>query len=181
MPKYENLGIFFDAKDKTPCLLSCITMKLLCDHMLGSLAKWLRIFGFDTLYPDATTNDDEVLDIAKTEKRLLISRDKELIIRGKKVKLQVLEIQTTDLNEQLAQVLTHIQVDCTQVLTRCTLCNTPLISVEKKAIITHVPPKVFETRDQFWHCSFCNKYYWMGTHYENMIEKINELTNKNKR
>ena len=149
--------------------------------MLGSLAKWLRIFGFDTLYPDATTNDDEVLDIAKTEKRLLISRDKELIIRGKKGKLQVLEIQTTDLNEQLAQVLTHIQIDCTQVLTRCTLCNTPLISVEKKAIITHVPPKIFETRDQFWHCSFCNKYYWMGTHYENMIGKINELTNKNKR
>ena len=37
--------------------------------MLGSLAKWLRIFGFDTLYPDMTTNDDEVLDIAKTEKR----------------------------------------------------------------------------------------------------------------
>ena len=64
-------------------------MKLLCDHMLGSLAKWLRIFGFDTLYPDATTNDDEVLHIAKAEKRLLISRDKELITRGKKVQLEV--------------------------------------------------------------------------------------------
>ena len=149
--------------------------------MLGSLAKWLRIFGFDTLYPDMTTNDDEVLDVAKAEKRLLISRDKELIIRGKKIKLEVLEIQVTDLDKQLAQVLTRISIDNTQVLTRCTLCNTQLISVEKKAIITHVPPKVFETRDQFWHCSFCNKYYWMGTHYENMIGKINELTNKNKR
>ncbi|MBE3121118.1 MAG: Mut7-C RNAse domain-containing protein [Thermoplasmata archaeon] len=155
-------------------------MKLLCDHMLGSLAKWLRIFGFDTLYPDATTDDDLILQLAKHEKRLLISRDKELIIRGKKVKLEVLEIQTTDLHEQLAQVLTHIQIDCTQVLTRCTLCNTPLLSVEKKAVKTHVPSKVFETRDQFWYCAVCNKYYWMGTHYENMIEKINELTNKNK-
>lgn len=148
--------------------------------MLGSLAKWLRIFGFDTLYPDATTDDDLILQLAKHEKRLLISRDKELIIRGKKVKLEVLEIQTTDLHEQLAQVLTHIQIDCTQVLTRCTLCNTPLLSVEKKAVKTHVPSKVFETRDQFWYCAVCNKYYWMGTHYENMIEKINELTNKNK-
>lgn len=113
--------------------------------MLGSLAKWLRIFGFDTLYPDATTDDDLILQLAKREKRLLISRDKELIIRGKKVKLEVLEIQTTDLHEQLAQVLTHIQIDCTQVLTRCTLCNTPLLSVEKKAVKTHVPSKVFET------------------------------------
>ena len=153
-------------------------MKLICDHMLGSLAKWLRIFGFDTLYPDMTTNDDEVLDIAKTEKRLLISRDKELIIRGKKMKLDVLEIQMTDLNQQLAQVLTRILIDSTQVLTRCTLCNTPLISVEKQATKTHVPPKVFETRDQFLYCCICNKYYWMGTHYDNMVEKINKLTNK---
>jgi uncharacterized protein with PIN domain len=154
-------------------------MKLICDHMLGSLAKWLRIFGFDTLYPDMTTNDDKVLDIAKAEKRLLISRDKELLIRGKKIKLEVLEIQTTDLDTQLVQVLTHIPIDYTQVLTRCTLCNTPLISVEKKATKVHVPPKVFESRDQFWYCVVCNKYYWMGTHYKNMIEKISKLTKKN--
>jgi uncharacterized protein with PIN domain len=146
--------------------------------MLGSLAKWLRIFGFDTLYPDMTTNDDVVLDIAKAEKRLLISRDKELLIRGKKLQLDVLEIQMTDLDQQLAQVLTRIPIDSTQVLTRCTLCNTLLISVEKQATKIHVPPKVFETRNQFWYCSICNKYYWMGTHYENMIEKINKLTNK---
>lgn len=153
-------------------------MKLICDHMLGSLAKWLRVFGFDTLYPDMTTNDDEVLDIAKTEERLLISRDKELLIRGKKLQLNVLEIQMTNLDQQLAQVLTRIRIDSTQFLTRCTLCNTPLISVEKQTTKTHVPPKVFETRDQFWYCSICNKYYWAGTHYENMIEKINKLTNK---
>jgi uncharacterized protein len=132
-------------------------MKLICDHMLGSLAKWLRIFGFDTLYPDMTTNDDEVLDIARTENRLLISRDKELLIRGNKIKLDVLEIQTTDLDKQLAQVLTRIPIDSTQVLTRCTICNSPLISVEKKATKTYVPPKVFETRDQFWYCPVCDK------------------------
>ncbi|VVB61752.1 Mut7-C RNAse domain protein [uncultured archaeon] len=154
-------------------------MKLICDHMLGSLAKWLRILGFDTLYPDMTTNDDQVLDIAKAQKRLLITRDKELLIRGKKIQLDVLGIQTTDLDKQLAQVLTRIPVDRIQVLTRCTLCNTPLISVEKKSTKTYVPPKVFESRDQFWYCSVCNKYYWMGTHYENMIEKINKLSNKN--
>ena len=147
--------------------------------MLGSLAKWLRIFGYDTLYPDMITDDDELLDIARVEKCLLISRDKELLIRGKKLLLDVLEIQTTNLDQQLVQVLTHMPIDHTQVLTRCTLCNAPLIIVEKKATKTHVPPKVFETRDQFWYCSICKKYYWMGTHYKNMVEKINKLTNKN--
>jgi hypothetical protein len=166
-------------KHKSSNPIQNIQMKLLCDHMLGSLAKWLRIFGFDTLYPDATTDDDLILQLAKREKRLLISRDKELIIRGKKVKLEVLEIQTTDLHDQLARVLTTIPIDAKKILTRCTICNTPLISVEKKDIKAHVPPKVFETRDVFWFCPVCIKYYWMGTHYENMIEKINELRKKN--
>jgi uncharacterized protein with PIN domain len=127
------------------------------------------------------TNDDKLLDIAKAEKRILITRDKELLIRGKKIQLDVLEIQTTNLDKQLAQVLTRIPIDRTYALTRCTLCNTPLVSVEKKTTKIHVPPKVFESRGQFWYCSVCNKYYWMGTHYENMIEKINKLTNKDNR
>lgn len=153
-------------------------MKLLCDHMLGSLAKWLRIFGLDTVYPDATTNDDDVLKIAKHDDRLLISRDKELICRGKKALVNVLEIQTTDLTEQLRQVLLKIKIDTEQVLTRCTLCNTPLVSVEKKAIKGFIPEKVFETRDDFWLCPVCHKYYWMGTHYEDMMKKIHELLPK---
>jgi len=27
-------------------------VKLLCDHMLGSLARWLRFMGYDTAYPE---------------------------------------------------------------------------------------------------------------------------------
>jgi uncharacterized protein len=150
-------------------------MKLLCDHMLGSLAKWLRIFGFDTVYPDATMNDDLVLQIAHQEKRLLISRDKELVIRAKKALVPVLEIHTTDLAEQLQQVLMKIPLDEKRILTRCTLCNTPLRSIEKKGIKDLIPEKVFQTRDVFWFCPTCSKYYWMGTHYENMREKINTL------
>lgn len=148
-------------------------MRLLCDHMLGSLAKWLRIFGFDTIYPDATTDDDSVLQIAQKEKRLLISRDKELIQRAKKAHIHVLEVQTTNLLEQVSKVLATLPIDKQKIFTRCTLCNTPLLSVEKKKIQGHIPEKVFKTRNDFWLCPVCHKYYWMGTHYENMMEKIN--------
>ena len=154
-------------------------MKFICDHMLGSLAKWLRIFGFDTVYPDMTTNDDIVLDIAKAEQRLLVTRDKELLIRGKKMQLDVLEMPMTTLDQQLELILTRVPLDSSRVLSRCTLCNTPLISVKKETMKPHVPPKVFETKDEFWFCSVCKKYYWMGTHYEKMMEKINTLSTKN--
>ena len=40
-------------------------MKFLCDQMLGTLAKWLRIYGFDTFYANSETGDDELLRIAK--------------------------------------------------------------------------------------------------------------------
>jgi uncharacterized protein len=153
-------------------------MKLLCDHMLGSLAKWLRIFGFDTFYPDSTTNDDFILQIATREKRLLISRDKELLIRAKKTLVPILEIQVTNLTEQLQQVLKEIPVDEEKILSRCTVCNTLLHSVEKETIKDKIPEKVFQTRNEFWVCPACSKYYWMGTHYENMREKINSLVQK---
>ena len=146
--------------------------------MLGSLAKWLRIFGFDTVYPDATMNDDRILQIAQREKRLLISRDKELLIRAKKTLVPVLKIHTTDLTEQLHQILQEIPIDEEKILTRCTLCNTSLHSIDKEVIKEKIPEKVFQTRNEFWVCPSCSKYYWMGTHYENMREKINTLVSK---
>ena len=66
-------------------------MKFLCDQMLGTLATWLRLFGFDTFYANAEMDDDELLKIAEKENRVLITRDKELIIRAKKKNIKVIE------------------------------------------------------------------------------------------
>lgn len=59
-------------------------MKFLCDKMLGTLAKWLRIYGFDTFYANSEIDDEGLMEIAKKEKRVLITRDKDLIIKAKK-------------------------------------------------------------------------------------------------
>ena len=47
-------------------------MKFLCDEMLGTLAKWLRIYGFDTFYANNEMNDDELIETAKKERLDLI-------------------------------------------------------------------------------------------------------------
>ena len=49
-------------------------MKFLCDQMLGTLARWFRLFGFDTFYANSEISDDEVLKIAETENRILITQ-----------------------------------------------------------------------------------------------------------
>jgi len=150
-------------------------MKILCDQMLGTLAKWLRIMGFDTFYANAETSDEDLLNIAKCENRTIFTRDKELIIRGKKKNLNVIAIETTDLDLQLNQALKHVNIDEKSILSRCTLCNTVLDTVEKNKVQGKVPSKVFENNEKFWFCSKCNKFYWMGSHYNEMINKIDKI------
>ena len=150
-------------------------MKILCDQMLGTLAKWLRILGFDTFYVNAEMSDEDLLNIAKGENRTIFTRDKELIIRGKKKNLNFIPIVTTDLDLQLNKVLKHVNIDEKSILSRCTLCNTVLDTVEKNKAQGKIPSKVFENNEKFWFCSKCNKFYWMGSHYNEMINKIDKI------
>ena len=150
-------------------------MKILCDQMLGTLAKWLRILGFDTFYVNAEMSDEDLLNIAKGENRTIFTRDKELIIRGKKKNQNFMAIETTDLDLQLNQVLKHVNIDEKSILSRCTLCNTVLDTVEKNKAQGKIPSKVFENNEKFWFCSKCNKFYWMGSHYNEMINKIDKI------
>ena len=144
-------------------------MKILCDQMLGTLAKWLRIFGFDTFFANSELTDKDLLNIAKSENRIIISRDKELIIRGKKENIAVISIETTDLDLQLNQVLKQLKIDKKSILSRCTLCNTELERVDKSIVKGKVPSKVFENNENYLFCLKCNKFYWMGSHYDEMI------------
>lgn len=150
-------------------------MKLLCDQMLGTLATWLRIFGYDAYFATQQTNDKELLRIAKSEQRTIISRDKDFLIQAKKELIPIIELQTTDLDEQLKTVLHKIPIEKTLLLSRCTLCNTPLQTIEKTKIKNQVPKKIYEQHDTFWYCATCSKVYWMGTHYTNMVQKFQNL------
>ncbi|MFH1101439.1 MAG: Mut7-C RNAse domain-containing protein [Methanobacteriota archaeon] len=153
-------------------------MKLLCDQMLGTLALWLRVLGYDTYFTNKEITDDELLQIALDEQRTLISRDKRLIQRARKQNIALIELSTTDLDEQLHLILPHLEIKEDKLFSRCTLCNTRLILIEKKKIRNMVPERVFEQQDTFWFCDQCKKPYWKGTHYENMVKKIEYITGK---
>jgi len=152
-------------------------MKFLCDQMLGSLARWLRLFGFDTFYANSEISDDEVLKIAENENRVLITRDKELIIRAKKKKIQLIEMKSFDFDEQLMQLVKEEDIDEKMILSRCSLCNNILVEIKKNDVKTKVPEKVYKNNDRFWFCSRCNKIYWMGSHYDKIQSKIKKIKN----
>jgi len=150
-------------------------MKFLCDQMLGTLAKWLRIYGFDTFFASSQIKDEDLVEIAKNENRTLITRDKELIYSAKRQNIKTIELKTTDLDEQIKQVLNGEVIDKSKFLSRCIICNNTIVTISKEKIKKKVPPRIFENNDEFWYCKKCDKIYWKGTHYDDMLKKIDNL------
>jgi uncharacterized protein with PIN domain len=146
-------------------------MKFLCDHMLGTLARWLRTLGFDT-YFSPPLDDVEILKIAWREGRILLTRDAKIAPFGN---VKILLIESTDLDEQLKQVLSAFDLEITDPMSRCSLCNTPIRDIDKAECEGKVPEGVFENQDEFWFCDQCEKYYWAGSHWDRIMKRVEEL------
>jgi uncharacterized protein with PIN domain len=143
--------------------------------MLGTLAKWMRIFGLDTFYASGEMDDSELVEICKNEKRALITRDKDLIIIARRENIKTIEIKSTDINVQIRMIISDIKIDSKKFLSRCILCNSKVIDIKKIEVKGKVPERVYKNNKKFWYCKNCDKIYWKGSHFENMIEKINEI------
>ena len=145
-------------------------IKFMVDAMLGTLARWLRVLGFDTVF-DTNLDDDEILELAIAEERVIISRDRELCAR----KSDSLFLETIDLDEQISKVLELHPADEKNLLTRCLDCNLLLYNVPVSDVEpANVPTEVIDRYEEFWHCEKCNKYYWQGSHYDNMRQKASQ-------
>jgi uncharacterized protein with PIN domain len=150
-------------------------MKYLCDQMLGTLAKWMRIYGLDTFYASNEMDDSELIEICKKEKRALITSDKDLIIRARRENLKTIVIKSIDINDQIRKIISDKEIDTKKLLSRCILCNSKVIDIKKTEVKEKVPERIYENNEKFWYCKNCNKIYWKGTHFKNMIKKINEI------
>jgi len=147
--------------------MSMRSRKFVVDRMLGKLARWLRILGYDTLYPDA--KDEELIEMGNREGRTLITRDKELALRCGNSIL----ITTFTIEDQLGEMLKNgLRIDEKEMFTRCTLCNSVLQEIDKNNVQGKIPQKSFENNEKFWYCKNCDKYYWKGKHWVDIKKKI---------
>lgn len=145
--------------------------------MLGTLAKWLRVYGFDTFFANSDLEDKDLIELAKKEERILVTRDKALAQVAKRENLKVFEVNSTDIDDQLSQVLNGISVsvDEKQFFSRCLLCNSPIHMIDKQKVKDRVPERVYKNNRRFWFCSKCKKIYWRGSHHDNMLKKIKSM------
>ena len=152
--------------------------KFIVDVHLGSLAKYLRMLGFDTYYKK-NLSSSEIIFVSLSEQRTILTHDKNILkqnaithrywIRGQNLMKQIKEVV-----ERF-----HLQKEINE-FTRCLNCNSELENVLKGEIIVSIPPKVKENFNDFKKCPVCNKIFWKGSHFYRMKQSIEEI-NKSKR
>jgi uncharacterized protein len=148
-------------------------LRFVADVMLGRLAKWLRIAGFDVLYSNKFT-DDELIAISNLEGRVLLSRDTRLLIR--KPVREFIFLKSQDIQKQIRQVFETMHISgLTSLLTRCLSCNEALVETPRESVRERVPAFVYETQSRFKSCPRCGKIFWAGTHRSAVVQTLQKL------
>lgn len=151
-------------------------MTFIADSMLGKLARWLRILGYDTTY-DAFAEDDDLLVQAEAEGRILLTRDGPLAERAPAG--GCVRIAHDGLDDQIAQLVDEIGLNLDRKpFTRCLICNKPIVEISDEDARERVPPYVFQTQTRFYKCPTCNRIYWQGTHLNRMAERLEQIRSR---
>lgn len=155
-------------------LQSHTVQQFVADGHLGKLVRDLRLLGVDVLY-DPAAEDRQLLDMATSDDRALLTRDRRLLmhavvqhgycLRSQKPLEQTREVLTRfDLARQLAP------------FSRCLRCNARLEVVEKAAVFEQLEPLTKLYYNQFRRCPACRQIYWRGSHFDKLEARAAQLT-----
>lgn len=134
--------------------------------------------GYDALFFDGS-EDSDLISTALKEDRVILTRDTHIMEWGvvARGRVKAVLIRNDQSERQVRQVVSELKLETViKPFTICLGCNQPLHTVEKADIEQRVPPYVFETQDQFVECPKCHRVYWRGTHWRNMLKKLESLT-----
>ncbi|MFB3818377.1 MAG: Mut7-C RNAse domain-containing protein [Candidatus Methylomirabilales bacterium] len=146
--------------------------RFLADAMLGRLATWLRVLGYDAEYHRG--GDAALVARARAEDRILLTRDTGLVRRRDLPRH--LFVESDAVRTQLAEVLTRLGLPAQPAAEpRCLRCNVRLEPRSRSEVEGRVPDFVWASQQRFWGCPRCRRLYWPGTHRRHMAETIRSL------
>lgn len=175
-PVFESLDID-DVNRLRPSPLR--DTRFVLDVHLRKLARRMRLMGFDVDY-EAGRDDQELADIAERENRILLSRDRQLLMR-RNVSRGII-IRNDDPHRQIVEVLERLDLwDRVKPFSRCIECNgrietLPYNSDDFMKIRDRIPEGVLEWCSEYLQCSGCRKIYWKGSHFNKLVRIVNRIT-----
>ena len=148
--------------------------RFITDRMLGTLSRYLRFMGYNTVsangFAEGNSKEDTLLlNLARQENRILLTRDAELAKRGKDMAVLV---KSDEVMEQVRQLVDRGLIVRRVKMSRCSLCNTVL----REATESEIHGAEYAPRDKqglvfFW-CEPCSKLYWNGSHGKSISERL---------
>ncbi|HSO87737.1 MAG TPA: Mut7-C RNAse domain-containing protein [Draconibacterium sp.] len=180
----EHVSVYpvFESIDISPIIrLRAKTLRkirFVVDVNLGKLAKKLRLLGFDTFYKN-DLQDDEVIKISLSEKRIILTRDIGILKNGNVT--HGFWIRSDDPKIQLNEVIERLQLkNLFNPFTRCSQCNGQLKRVKKELLKDRIPEDTLRYYKIFWECRGCRQIYWEGSHFDKIIDWIDTMNDGNR-
>lgn len=160
-------------------------MKFLVDAMLGRLSRFLRIFGYDTIYANDLREtfkvdpipDENLKKYAEDNDRIIITKDYPFYA---KIKSRSIYLEGEGIYNYLKQLKETLDITYEFDLkkARCSICNSELTRIKDKNIIKDIVLKeTYQNYDEFYQCTNpeCQKVFWNGPH---IIDITNNLKKK---
>jgi len=150
-------------------------LKFITDGMLGKLTRWLRMLGHDVKY-SPSLNDEQLIEIAKKERRILLTRDLELYRKAAVQGINTFFVESTTEAKKLADLAKrfNIKLEFDVTVSRCPKCNTRIKVVPKERIVGRVPERTASYYNEFWECPGCEQIYWQGAHWGRIQATLKE-------
>lgn len=151
--------------------------KFIVDINVGKLAKWLRVMGYDALIFRGK-EDDEMIKIALSQGRVVLTRDGELMKRRVVItgRLKAVLVKGEDALTQLRQIVKALNLDYRfRPFSICLECNQALLNRDREEVGDLVPPYIFRTQTRYMECPSCHRIYWPGTHWQAMNRELEKI------
>lgn len=143
------------------------------DRMLGRLARWLRVLGFDVAYRKELPGD-RLLTLAAREDRIVVTRDGRL--RDPRGRARVIRITSERFRDQLRELDRVLPLGGVAARPqRCVECNEAVLPVALADVPESVPEYVRATQTDFRRCPRCRRIFWPATHRTRMDAEIAAL------
>jgi uncharacterized protein with PIN domain len=153
------------------------SIRFAADVMVGRLARWLLVLGYDTIY-DVNWSSIQLVKKARKENRVLLTRSSRLIDENSDLKS--LLIKEDKPWQQLVFIKEVCNLGTDWIFTRCTKCNVKVNTISKEKIQNSVPPDVLKFSEKFYQCPNCDKIFWEGSHYKRFLEFLKKINTLNK-
>ena len=152
--------------------------RFVADRMLGKLAKWLRVLGYDVVYLKEAAQR-EILENLQAGRTLLTRNRRAQSWQGKG---RVFLVKDNDPKIQLREVvkgLRLVEADGA-IFSRCLNCNCPLDAVMREEVREEVPDYIYQRQKEFHRCIDCGKVYWHGSHAVRMRQQLRKILEDSK-